>query len=148
MQDSGGPYVAIAVLCERCIEDKDGTLTIIRVVDTVNRGAMGPDVPEEMEPFMLQELTLVLSLRAGKAKGRFTLSMTPLEPSGREMGAQTHPIHLKGGEQGVNLIVKLQFPVEFEGTYWFDIHLSGKGADPQLLTRVPLLIEYKPLKTS
>ena len=48
-----------------------------------------------------------------------------------------------GGNRGVNLISPLQFAVQHEGTYWFDILLGGPDQEDELLTRLPLEVQYQ-----
>jgi hypothetical protein len=126
------------------LEDKDGVLTLIRIVDTLTRTAMGPDVPDEMAPFTLEGYRLVVSLKSDRARGRYSVKIRPEDPSGTQLAAVELPVHLEGGERGVNLIVDLSFPVELEGLYWFDIlFVSGRGVE-RLLTRIPLRVRYQP----
>ena len=46
-----GPYLAVAVFCEKVLVERDGVTSAIRLVDRVNRSAVGPESPEVMEPF-------------------------------------------------------------------------------------------------
>src|SRR4051812_12789274 len=102
MADGGGPHLGLAVLCEKGIEDKEGVLSLIRVVDQITQTATGPDAPEQMPPFILGNLTMVITLKADKARGRYGLKIRPEDPSGIHLPAVELPIHLEGGNRGVN----------------------------------------------
>jgi hypothetical protein len=47
---SDGPHVGIAVLCEKVLQEGDGVLSLIRVVDRIIHSAVGPEAPDEMPP--------------------------------------------------------------------------------------------------
>lgn len=145
-----GPHLLACVLCEKVIEDKEGVLSLIRIVDQITHSAIGPEPPEDMPPFILDHLKLVLMLKAGKAKGRFKVKIRPEDPSGVQLPVVETTVQLEGGHGGVNIIAPLAVPIAMEGLYWFDVFFAaGKGdktAD-RLLTRLPLKIEYQPQKT-
>jgi hypothetical protein len=61
------PYIPAAFLCERIIEDKEGVLSAIRIVDTFST----PKLPDEMHSDTLRptaKLTMLLSFKAGEAE--------------------------------------------------------------------------------
>jgi hypothetical protein len=138
-----GPHLQVAAICERVIEDKQGVLSLIRVVDQIVHSAVGPDVPDEMPPFTITELSMVIMLRADQARGRYALKIRPVDPSGRDLPVMQTPIHLESG-RGVNVVLPLQFRVEMEGPYWFDILFSAGTGHDRLLSRVPLQVLYRP----
>jgi len=45
-----GPYLQAALLCERVMQEKDGVLSVIRIIDRVIHTAMGPETPDTMGP--------------------------------------------------------------------------------------------------
>jgi len=145
--DSGGPYLTTAVFCDEAVVGQDGAVSLIRIIDTVNHAAEGPDPPDEMPPFIFRT-KLVVSLKAGKAKGRYTVLIRPQASDGRYLPAQEQVVHLDGGgHTGVNIITQVQLGIEYEGLYWFDILFAAAPGDERLLTRVPLLVQYSPRKT-
>ena len=81
-----GPHLAAALLCERVITESDGVLSIIRVVDRVTQTASGTDPPETMPPLSIDNLSMVLSLKPDKARGRFQLRLVMNEPSMKTEG--------------------------------------------------------------
>jgi hypothetical protein len=148
--DSGGPHVQVAAFCEKAIvEQGTGTLSLIGLVEKVTNTAIGPGVPDVMPPFSLDAITLAVCLWADQARGRYAIKVRPEDPSGYQMDSLTLPIQLEGGPRGVNLITKMSFPVEHEGTYWFDILFSvGQDHDDRLLSRLPLEVIYRPQQTA
>jgi hypothetical protein len=87
-------------------------------------------------------ITLLVVLKAGSARGRHQVRITMEAPSGEQMPQEaTLPVLLEGEERGVNLVLNLGFQAEQEGLYWFDVHFGDQNV---LLTRVPLRIVYQP----
>jgi hypothetical protein len=148
MSDSGGPYVMIAALCETVIIGNDGRVSVINVIEQVGNVQRGPDVPDEMPPFVFP-VPFLLDLVSGAAKGRFAVKLQPIDPAGLELPAVEHPVQF--GE-GTGCRVRGNLPLELakEGRYWIDVILiRGRGEDKaeQLLTRLPLNVQYQPQKT-
>jgi hypothetical protein len=136
-----GPFVTAAFICDQVIEGKDGTLTAVRIIDrfvVTARGAAGR-LPPAMPPQPIP-LTMLISLKSGGARGRHTVSLRPEKPSGQRLEAVDFPILLEGEERGANQIVQMEFPVDEEGLYWFDVLLDGI-----LMTRIPMRVVYQPL---
>jgi hypothetical protein len=137
----GGPYLSAALLCERVLQEGDGVLSIIRVVDRLIQSAVGPGAPDDMPPFPVN-LTLVVLLKSGEARGRHTVRLAIEAPSGELLpDAGSLPVLLEGEERGVNLLLNLGFIAEQEGLYWFNVHF---GTQDVLLTRIPLRVVYQP----
>jgi hypothetical protein len=143
MVQGKGPYLAVAVICEKALQEQDGVLSIIRIIDRVTVAGMGPDVPDEMPPTQLQ-FFVVVAMKSGAARGRHTLRLRPEDPSGHQLGALEVPIHFEGEERGANVVVQFTLAAELEGLYWIDV-LFG---DDDLLTRIPLRVMYQPQRTS
>jgi hypothetical protein len=144
----GGPHLQMAAFCENVLEDKEGVLSLVRVVDQVTQTATGPDAPDQMPPFILSHLTLVIMLKADQARGRYAVKIRPEDPSGIQLPPAELPIHLEGSNRGVNLLVPLQIPISLEGVYWFDVlFMPGRNEEDRLLSRVPLAILYRPQKS-
>ena len=140
----GGPYLQVAVLCEKALQEQDGVLSLIRIVDRITTTAIGPDAPAEMPPVPVN-LTAVIVLKAGQARGRYGLRIGLEAPSGLDAGPDVHlPVFLEGEDRGVNLVVAVNLQAEQEGLYWFNVFF---GDDEVLLTRIPLRIVYQPQRT-
>ena len=76
----GGPYLTTAVFCENAIEDKHGVLSLIRIIDRTTVTLAGPDAPEKM-PQIALTASLVLTFKAGFAKGSHTVRVRPRTPN-------------------------------------------------------------------
>ncbi len=143
-----GPHLVTAVLCEKVLQEQDGVLSVIRIIDRVIQSAAGPEVPDQMPPFISDNLTLLVALRADQARGRFGIKIRPEAPGGIQLPPVENSVTLQPGSAGVNLIMPMAFPISEEGVYWFDVFLTQPAASAaeRLLTRVPLEVHYSPQK--
>jgi hypothetical protein len=132
-----GPYLNIATICEKVLQEKDETISLIRIVDRVTVTVAASSSPEVIPP-MLLNLNAFLSFKSGTAKGRHTIKWVLEEPSGIRGSEQLLPALFEGEDRGANFILNLNVTVNQEGVYWFDIFLEN-----QLLTRIPLRILYQ-----
>lgn len=134
--DKPRPYILAALLCENVIEDKTGSLSVIRIADKVEFETQG--MPEGYKPVIA--IKGLVAIRSGPVKGEFILTMKVMRPNGEQKGAPiTLPtVKLLGGDQGSNTILNLNLGVEDEGLHWFDIYFQD-----DLLTRIPLTVVRK-----
>jgi hypothetical protein len=134
-----GPLLAAALLCERVIEDKEGVLSIIRIVDnfTVSLPVITP--PPGSTPVVV--LTLLVSFKAGQAKGTYQVELRLRSASGKPlkgMGEHPKPSFTFAGEQpeqGANIVINAGVPANEPGLYYFDVLLDGA-----FVTSVPFRI--------
>lgn len=135
----------MAVFCEKVLQEQGGVLSVVRLIDTLTQSAAGPEPPKQMPPF-IAEVTMIIVLRADKAKGRFGIKVRPEAPSGEQMPSIEQTIQLTGGPWGASIVAPLAFPVGQEGVFWFDVFLTGPSEDypERLLTRMPLEVFYQP----
>ena len=131
-----GPYLSVAAFCEQVIEDKSGVLSLIRIVDRLDFIIQGPNAPEEM-PVSNLNLTLVLTLKSGDARGSHEVKIVPELPSGETLSPSILSVHLEGGNRGADLISKFDMPLAMPGVYWFKIYIDG-----EFLTQTPIEIIY------
>jgi hypothetical protein len=136
-----GPYVALAVFCERVLREADGSISLIRIIDRITHAERGPNPPSEM-PEVHFPLELVISLRAGTARGRHDITITPEQPSGETLHPITLSVNLEGEGRGVNVHSRIDIPYRFEGLYWFNVLY-----DDQVITRIPLQVQYARMVT-
>lgn len=143
MTETGGPYIQLATLCEKVLQEKDGVMSVIRVIDTLNIQA-GAGAPEEM-PAGQVVLTMVITLKAGMLTGKYEVKVVPTSPSGKVMqgSASTIPVYFEGNDRGMNLILNIGLHIKEEGVFWFDVSVVN-----QLLTRIPLRVVYQRLTHS
>lgn len=131
-----GPYLRTAVLCKDVLEEKDGTLSLIRILDTIVQ-RQAPDGPDEMPNFDLN-VNAVISFKAGESTGDFTTRMELTSPSGRVLEESSHKFSLKHPGGGQNFIANFAFEATEEGLHWVNVYL-----DEELITRMPLRIGYE-----
>lgn len=134
-----GPFLAMAVFCERVLQDQDGMLTPVRIVEEL-RIVAPPAAPAEM-PVTLVQFTALVGLRAVPV-GKHRIGIRPTGPSGKPAESITVEVESKSAEAhaGVNSIITLAFPAGASGLYWFDIFL-----DDRQVARMPLMIRYSRL---
>jgi hypothetical protein len=138
-QKLGGPYLAAAVFCENIVEDKDGALSCIRIIDTITvrlPADTPPDVPSDEKRIPVSIKGLV-SFKRGGISGKFHKIKLAMEsPDGRrgimderklEMG--TPPFG------GGNLYFNVTIAIKKGGLFWMTVSLDGKE-----FTRSPLRI--------
>lgn len=140
-----GPFVQVATLCERILEEKDNVLSLVRVIDGWTSWAQGPDAPNEMPPFLLVG-TYLLALKAGAARGRFRYRFDLELPSGQTQTLTEMDANFQAGVGGVNLRVDLRLQIVHEGTHWVNVVCTYPEPTPTasgtLVSRTPLSVQY------
>lgn len=129
-----GPYVANACFCERVLQEQDGVLSAIRIVDRVQLSKPdGSAIPKNAA----HEIQMLISLRSGDFKGVGEIEVRANAPSGKafKKGAAKVRVDLQGEDNGCNLIIKTGVPLNEEGVYWFDILFENR-----LLTRMSMSV--------
>lgn len=132
-----GPYLIAAVICEKVLQEKDETISIIRMIDRVTLTAPASASPETLPPIPLN-LNAFISFKSGSARGRHTVKFRTETPSGIKSPEQLLPVLFEGEDRGANLILNLNIVIDQEGVYWFDVFLEDR-----LLTRIPLRVLYQ-----
>jgi hypothetical protein len=135
--EAGGPYVQAAAICERVLQEKDGVLSLIRLVDRFTVTAAGPAPPEAMPPTNISA-NFVVMLKSGFIRARHTLKIVPTTPSGKNLPEISAGVLFEGDDRGVNTNFQANILAQEEGLYWFDVFLED-----QLLTRIPLRLVYQ-----
>ena len=137
----GGPWLQTAVFCERILEEKDGVVSLMRIVDRLVVTASGPDAPERMPPGGAFQVRGLLSFKAGFARGSFEVKLSVITPSNRKLEDVTLSMFLEGEDRGVNLPFNMNLQNVEEGLYWFDVRVGER-----LVTRMPLRIVYQRIR--
>src|SRR6185312_10905474 len=137
MASSGGPYLLMAVLCERAQQDQYGSFSVMNVLEQLVAGTDSPDAPEAMPTFRFQG-SLAVSFASGDANGDHTLSIVPVEPSGERLETVSQVIHLRGEDHRATFVSNVSMDITAEGVYWFEVSL-----DMRVVTRIPLKIRYE-----
>jgi len=126
------------------LQEQDGVISLIRLIDRLTQTFTGPDAPEQMPPFLATDLTMMIAIKSDQARGRYGLKIRPETPGGFQLPAIEQAIQLQAGT-GANLVMPIALPIAQEGLYWFDIFLTGPPPQAdRLLTRVPLEVLYSP----
>lgn len=134
-----GPYLSAAILCEKVLIEQDGVKSAIRIVDRINRTAVGENPPSEMEPFDYS-LTLLLKFKSGWARGVQTIKVQISKPSGDMMPEMTRGVLFEGEEdRGVDIVGNLNLKLDQTGIYWVFIYL-----DDIKVTQIPFRVIYVP----
>jgi hypothetical protein len=132
--DPDGPFVAMAVLCDRIEPKPDGTVDVFGIVDGV---VLTPEVddPDEVTPAAELSLTALVSLKAGSQRGRHEISLEGVYPSGGQGPRTARLIEFTDDMPGASFIVPLELHLHEPGLYAFDVRYDGT-----LLTRVGLQV--------
>jgi len=138
MPITSGPYLAAAFFCDKVLREADGVLSAIRIVDRWN--VTGPS--ETMPPTVLQT-NLLIMMKSGVYRGQAQLTVTPIAPSNQRLQPITFPVLFEGeDERGNGIALPLAFPAQEDGTYWFEITLSGQALPQRVITAIPMRVAY------
>lgn len=136
------PYLTAALLCEKVLEEKSGTLSAVRIIDRLEY-ELQTNVPElaklDIKPII--PFTALICLKSGPVVGKVKVSFDGIRPSGKSKRLITLEVDLKGGDQGQNLVLNMGITVEEEGLHWFEVRV-----DEALLTKIPLMLVPKPVQ--
>ena len=139
MVSETGPFLQVAAFCERVLEERDGTQSLIRIVDRVTTDADAVDAGTTLP---VQQLYAVVMLKGGEARGSLQLKIAPVAPSGLKLPEVEASVLFEGGEdRGVTAVVPLALPLKVSGVYWFSILL-----DDVLITKMPLRVVHQRLR--
>lgn len=131
-----GPYLQTAVFCEQVLEEKTGTISLIRIIDriqvTTPPGSFGQIVLPPVTPIA------VIALKSGSARGSHQLTIRQEAPNGMKQAAVVLTVLFEGEDRGVNVILPVPVGTDVEGLHWFEVLL-----DDQLLTKMPLRIVHQ-----
>jgi hypothetical protein len=137
MSRNDGPFLALAIICERVLVERDDVMSLIRIFDQWI--IKGPT--EKMPSNTVVPFNLVLSFRAGRFRGAASVTIKETSPSDIVLWESTASVQFpidKGDEQGSNLLASLNLAAAEEGIYWFEISLEN-----HVITRIPLKIAYQ-----
>lgn len=134
MDDPSGPHLQAALICERVLQEQDGIVSAIRVVDRVFF-VLGP-AGELLQP--QHPITFLIAFKSGSARGSYSLEVRRERPSGEQDTVLSAPVFFEGEERGVNLVVQTAFAPDQAGLYWFDVYFEGNR-----VTRMPLRAIYQ-----
>lgn len=134
------PYLTQASFCERVLNEQDGVISAIRIIDTYRIELKGSkeilDDPA-LRKSALHSLYLLITIKSGDFKGKGNVSVRAIGPDGKPTGKSpaTMPIELNGGVHGVNIVVQVGIAMNVSGTYWYEVSFNDR-----LLTRTPIAV--------
>ena len=131
--ETAGPFLQLAVICEKVLQEAAGNLSIIRITDSLGVAGMGKEM--QPQPIMLY---FVVSFKAGFAHGKYNVKIVGKTPSKHEFTVGEQSPYFEGEDRGVNLLFMLNIVLAEEGVFWFDVLLQDI-----LVTRVPLRVVYQ-----
>ncbi len=143
MTAHSGPFLQSALFCDRILQEHDGTISVIRIIDTlyVDIKRVAPDslvsIPVEIQ--------CLISLKAGSYRGAAVIEIVREDPPDYHHGDPwTHTIEFTGAMStlGVNMIATLQFPVRESRDEWFSVLVNG-----ECVTRMPLQVTLEMPRT-
>jgi len=146
MPRSTGPYLGVAAICERVLQEHDGVLSLIRVIDRIGvqiqtSGPSGVPVPVVQPP--PYQIVVAVTFKSGEFRGQLPLKLMVKTPSGFKWPEFEVSVLFEGDDRGVNVVLPMQFPVQDEGLYWFVVELGG-----EIMTRIPLRVIKQTSTTS
>lgn len=133
----GGPYIRSALLCEKVLQERDGVISHIRVVDRIMRTDSRADAPESLEAFQHQ-LMASLSFVSGEARGRHTVALELEPPSGLKKNLASVDLQFEGGHKSATMAAQLNLSLESEGVHWIHVSLDGEQ-----VTQIPFEVVYR-----
>jgi hypothetical protein len=132
------PYVTVACICEKALQEKDEVLSLVRIVDIFNIQKFPENLVEEGVAAVL-EFTVVVTLKSGDLRGRFEVGLSLRPPAGEAKELlPPQPVVLTGDERGPNLIARVQLKVEEYGLFWCDVMW-----EKEVLTSIPFRLKLK-----
>jgi hypothetical protein len=132
----GGPFLISAVLCEKILTDKDGVASLIRIVDRFYVDV--DEIPTAIRDRVGLSAWLHVNFKSGDARGKKTLKVKPVSPSGEVPLEIVTPIVFEGGPHGQSIHAELTMAVKEEGVYWLEVYL-----DDTLYTKTPLHVVFR-----
>ena len=136
MASPQGPWVSMAVLCQRVEPKPDGTVDVLGIVDGVVVEPEGDDALG-LHPAAKLSLTAVVSVRAGDLRGTHVLALRSAYPSGPGGPGLQRPVEFTDQMPAASLVVPIELEVHEPGAYTFDAFF-----DDRLLTRMSLWVAY------
>lgn len=133
-----------ALLCERVLEEKDGTVSVIRIAERLKIDIAGTFPRGDKVALGIPVVLLLVFKRESEEASEYVVAVTATTPAGREIPiVETELAIVSGRGKGADLILSFTFPVTGHGLYWVSV-----TADEQLLTRVPIEVVVAATPTS
>jgi len=135
------PFLTAALLCEKVLQEKDGTLSAVRIVDRMQYRLEGLPAGLDLKPGL--PITCLISLKSGPITGTHTIKLIVERPNGNRKEILSKEFEFLGNDLGHNVVMNLGISVEQDGIHWFELTF-----DDEILTRIPLKIEQQQTEES
>ena len=132
-EEFSGPFISMALICERVLQERDGVVSLIRVVDRFYVHGTAKEMPQSQITG-----TLMIGMKSGFQRGKMHVKVKLRTPSGKELPEQEFPVLFEGEDRGIGVIAPFNLGVDEEGLYWFDVFL-----EENLITRIPIRVVYQ-----
>lgn len=134
-----GPFVAVAVLCQAVQRRDDGTMDVLGIVEGLMLDPLPPSDqdPLGLRPVAVLPLRLLVSLRAGAARGTRRVDVVGHYPAGNAGPSTGMQVEFSDDRPAATLNVPVELEVHEPGTYRFDVLVDGR-----LITSVPLRVLF------
>ena len=134
MAEVDGPYLNVAILCERVLIEGNGLFSPIRILDRMTVTRL-PGTPTDTEPPPVS-LTYMVMFRVGNVRGQHQVAVRLRTPSGLRQADITQTVLFEGDdERGVTTLVPMNLKLTEPGLYWFELLLDG-----DMVTKTPLRV--------
>lgn len=142
----------MAAICENVLQDKDGVMSLIRVIDAFSIQAKsmptGESIPPSVMPFFQPTISFYIAIgfKAGDAKGRRRLRVILKSPSNNTIGETLVPFTFDTAKEprGTTMVLPMSLAIKEDGMYWIDVFVNDV-----LMTRIPLRVGFdQPLTAS
>lgn len=128
------PYLNAGFFCENVLQESDGVVSAIRIVDRIFIPRVNALDSEQKE---VAVLTLFLAFKSAGYVGEGTVKLSSVAPSGKQLKAIELKIELpKEPNAGANVIARSAFAFHEEGVHWFDVFFND-----ELVTRTPIDVQ-------
>lgn len=129
------PYLKLGTICERVLQETDGVLSLIRIVDRFMITITGKEPPDQLPEGLL--LTIVMSWVGGL--GHHEAAFNIISPGGEtQPSPRSWSFTLDAINQGRNIIVTLPVRIRKAGVYWIEFILND-----QVKSRIPFQVLYE-----
>ena len=137
------PYLAAAFLCERVLQEKDGVLSAIRIIDTYSV-SIPKNLPEDAKATI--QITALLAFKKaspGTEAEKHQITLQLFAPSGPQPPQSIDVFFNQQAElDGFNLITGMSVAVAEFGLFWLHVFIDGEPA-----TRIPFRLLLKEEET-
>ena len=139
-----GPYLNAAFLCEKVLEQKDGVLSAIRIVDRITHSyTASTENPSSNIPPTKAEFAFLLILKSGQNPGVTNIKIIPKKPDNSELPPLNSTMHLDPPDnRGANLVFNAAMTLDQQGVWWFEVFINDVPR-----TKIPLEVIFLPQAT-